>query len=239
MNIKRFVIGAIVLPVFFLNAAAYSEELFRGEAFIEGAERSEPRLIQTNTVETKNDSLILTHYFHYPNGFLYAMDRVVLVNNKPMKNRLDFFEIDESSIMECKGDKVQLTYRHHDNVKTTLREPQEPLICAPLQQRMIEEYYDELLRGDEIHFYIFASEILRLVDMKVKRVEDSEYGRPGVMVLEMRPKSVLIKWLVGKTYYLVDLKTRRLLELHGFSTMRQRVDEKWEYVNMDFYYSYK
>jgi hypothetical protein len=55
----------------------------------------------------------------------------------------------------------------------------------------------------------------------------------------MRPKSVFIDWFVDEVYYVVEIKTGRLLEMHGFSTLRQKVDDKWEFRDMDFYYSYE
>ena len=104
---------------------------------------------------------------------------------------------------------------------------------------VLRSYLDTLKKGGTAEFYIFASDITRLLNMKVEMVDDSDYERPGCIVLQMKPKSKLIDWFVDEVFYVVNKTTGNIIEMHGFSTLRLKVDGEWKYRDMDFYYSYE
>ncbi|RKY53368.1 MAG: hypothetical protein DRP93_06655 [Candidatus Neomarinimicrobiota bacterium] len=164
---------------------------------------------------------------------------MILVNNEPFYNSFQFYQIGEFSSLERKGEKVELKHIKNGKEKIITRDLKSPLVFAPNQQMVIRSYLDTLQKGGSVEFYIFASDITRLLKMKVVMIDDSDYERPGCIVLQMKPKSKLIDWFVDEVFYVVNKMTGNIIEMHGFSTLKLKVDDKWKYSNMDFYFSYE
>ena len=170
---------------------------------------------------------------------MYVEDKVILVNNEPYYNSVNFIQMGVFSSLERKDDKVKLKLIENEKEKIVTRHLKLPLVFAPDQQMALRGYLDELLKGETVTFYIFATEVLRLVKMKVIIVDNSKYERDGCIVLEMKPKSRFIDWFVDEVYFVVDKNNGNILEMHGFSTLRLKVGDEWKFKDMDFYYSYE
>lgn len=226
------VLSLICLPIFAV------QDIFFAKIYPEG-HPGELAYTHSNTITDQGDSTIYDHYYHTPDGQLYAHDKVVLVNGKPVFNSLDFPQIEEYSSFTRNGDVAELSFERNGKLRTATRDMKTPLVFAPTQQNAIHDHLDTILKGGSVSFYIFASEVLRLVEMKVTMIDDSAYERDGCVVLIMRPRSIFIDWFVDEVYYVVELETGRIVEMHGFSTLRQKVDDKLEFKDMDFYYEYR
>ena len=215
----------------------WGNDLFNARIYPDG-EPDRLAYTHSNTVAEKGDSLILDHFYFTPDGELYVLDRVITVKDEPVFNSLTFYQIDEYSSFTRRGDQAELYYRKDGKEKTVYRDIRKSLVFAPTQQEAIRKHLPDLLKGKDVTFDIFASEVLRLVEMKVEVTTTSPYDRRGCIVLVMHPKSMFIDWFVDEVYYVVEISTGHILEMHGFSTLRQKVDDKWEFKDMDFYYTY-
>lgn len=58
------------------------------------------------------------------------------------------------------------------------------------------------------------------------------------MVVKMETKNPILSWFVGKSYYVIDLENRRIVEIHGSSILKRQVNGKWDYVDVDMYFTY-
>ena len=195
--------------------------------------------IHTNKITEIGDTTIFDHYYHTPEGQLHAHDQVVLVKGEPVSNFLNFDIIEEHSSFVRQGDMAELSFEYKGKKKTHLRDLKTPLIFAPSQQYALRGYLEQLLKGETAIFYIFAPETVRLVKMKVQVLEGSQYQKPGCVVLQMKPNNFFIDWLVDEVYYVINIETGRIMEQHGFSTIRVKEGDKWEFKDLDFYYSYE
>jgi hypothetical protein len=230
----------IKILAFFLamTSAILAEDLFHANIYPDG-EPDRLAYTHSNVITHSGDSTIIDHYYYTPDGKPYVLDKVILINDLPVFNSLKFYQIGEYSSFTRKGDQAELFYERDGKQKLVYRDMRDPIVFAPTQQNAIKENLPKLLKGESVIFNIFASEVLRLVQMKVQMLDHSQYDRDGCVVLIMRPKSIFIDWFVDEVYYVVEIKTGRLLEMHGFSTLRQKVDDKWEFRDMDFYYTYE
>lgn len=228
----------IVVFACLLIVPLIAEDMFHAEIF---AENDPGKLVYThsNTISQKGDSSIIDHFYFTPDGEKYVRDRVILVKNEPIYNSVDFYQIGEYSSLSKKGDEVILKYERDGVKKEVSRKLHTPLVFAPIQQSAIRENLKNLLNGGSANFYIFASEVSRLVKMKVVLIENSQYERKNCVVLQMKPNNIFIDWFVDEVYYVVDKSSGRIMEMHGFSTLRQKINGEWEYQDMDFYYTYK
>ena len=221
-----------------LSSVLFAEDLFTAMIYPED-DPVNLAYTHSNKVEQIGDSTVIDHFYYTPDGKPYVHDKVILINDQPVFNSLEFYQIGEYSSFTKNGDHADLYYKRDGKEKFVSRDMRSPLIFAPTQQDAIKNNLNALLAGEPVIFNIFASEVLMLVKMKVEPLQDSKYDRKGCIVLIMRPKSKLIDWFVDEVYYVVEISTGRLLEMHGFSTLRQKVDDKWEFKDMDFYYTYE
>lgn len=224
--------------LFLMITSVFANDIFYAEIFPED-QPDKLAYTHSNKVIQKGDSTIIEHYYFTPAGEKYVDDKVVLYKNKVVFNSVKFYQIKEYSSLKINGDKVELFLDKDGDKKFATRNLNRPLVFAPNQQLAIKQFLPELLSGQSVNFYIYASEVLRLVEMKVAITENSPYGQPGCVVLEMKPKSIFIDWFVDEVYYVVNKSNGRIMEMHGFSTLRQKVEDKWVFKDMDFYYSYK
>ncbi len=227
-----------IIFVLFVFATAYADDIFHAKIFPE-ATPEKLAYTHTNTVEHTNDSTILSHFYYTPDNELYVKDIVILYKNSPIFNSLEFYKTQDYYSCEIVGENANIYYKGKNKSKHVTRDAQFPLVFAPTQQEAVRDHLDDLKAGKSVHFYIFATEVLRLVDMKVELIEESKYEKPGCLVLIMRPKSIFIDWFVDEVYYVIDKSNGRIMEMHGFSTLKLKVDDKWEFRDMDFYYSYE
>ena len=227
----------LILILLLWSLPLIAEELFNARIYPE-QDPEKLAYIHNNIVSQKGDSTIIDHHYYTPDGRPYVLDKVILLNGEPIFNSLKFYQINEYSSLERQGDKVLLTYKRDQHFKQVTRKYRKPLVFAPTQQDAIKDNMPKILNGESVTFYIFAAEVLRLVEMRVALIENSPYERKDCYVLQMKPDNFLIDWLVDEVYYVVDKETHLLTEMHGFSTLRQNVDGNWEYRDMDFYYTY-
>jgi hypothetical protein len=228
----------ILILLTFVFSAAYSNDIFHAKIYSEGDE-NKPIYTHMNTIEQKGDSTFIDHFYYTMEGELYIEDKVILVNNEPYYNSVEFFQIGVFSSLERKGDKVELNLIDNGKEKNVTRHLKLPLVFAPNQQMALRGYLDKLKKGESATFHIFATEVLRLVKMKVFMIKDSKYEREGCIVLQMNPKSKFIDWFVDEVFFVVDSNTGHIMEMHGFSTLRQKINDEWKFRDMDFYYSYE
>ncbi|MFA6617684.1 MAG: hypothetical protein WCT23_01255 [Candidatus Neomarinimicrobiota bacterium] len=193
----------------------------------------------TNTVIQKGDSTIIDHFYHTPDGKEHAQDRAILVNNKPIYNLLSFHEIGEYSTFIKNGDKAILKFETVDDKKEASKEIPHPLVLTPTQQIAFKENLDNFLKGETVNFYLFAPEIVRFIKMRIFPIEHSEYQQENCMVLQVKATNALINLFLGDIFYVVDKDNGRIMEAHGFSTLRLKVDGEWRSPDMDIYYTYE
>jgi len=233
-NLHKIIIILIAMGL----SVAYSSDIFHANLYLPD-QPDQLVYTHTNTIEEKGDSVIIRHFYYTPDGEIYVEDKVILVNNEPYYNSFQFFQIGEFSSLERKGDKVELKHIKNGKEKSITRNLKLPLVFAPIQQMALRNYLEMLQNGETADFYIFASDITSLLKMKVVMVNDSDYERPGCIVLQMKPKSKLIDWFVDEVFYVVNKTDGKIMEMHGFSTLKIKVKNEWVYRDMDFYYSYE
>ena len=67
----------------------------------------------------------------------------------------------------------------------------------------------------------------------------SDWNRPGVIVLKMELASMFLRFFVDPVDLVYDVRTRRLVEIHGKSLLQRRVNGRIENPVVDIYYRYR
>lgn len=216
----------------------FADDIFHAKIY---SAQDPEQLIYThkNTILHNADSTIIDHFYFTPEGEEYARDRVILVKNEPVYNSLSFHQIGEYSTFFKNGDKAILTHEKEGKKKEANKKIPSPLVLSPTQQMAIHENLDNFLKGEAVNFHLFAPEILGFIKMKIFSIKNSEYEREDSMVLQVKANNAFINMFLGNIYYVVNKYDGRIMEAHGFSTLRLKVNGEWESPDMDIYYTYK
>ncbi|MDD3965666.1 MAG: hypothetical protein WC372_01280 [Candidatus Neomarinimicrobiota bacterium] len=222
-----------------LLSSLMAQDLFEADIYLLGSNKEVKLFTHKNSEEKVNGEWIWTQYYYQPNGSLFATDQLILDQNGDWHtHKTAFPPLNEYSVMERKGEDLAFRFSRDGKSKTKDRKIEMPVVFGPTQQRFLYENIDRIAKGEEVSIYTPAPEFLRLIEFKVKRIDGSEYEKPGHMVVEMGTQNPIISWFLGKSYYVVDLQSRLIMEIHGASILKREVKGKWELVSVDMYFRY-
>lgn len=227
----------IVLWVSVMTLTA--QDLFEADIYLWGSNKEVKLFTHINSEEIQNGKQVWTQYYYQPDGTLFATDQLILDKEGNWHtHKTAFLLLKEYSVMERKGENLTFFYSRDGKSKTKDRKLEQPLVFGPTQQRFLYANIERIAKGEELIIYTPVPEYLRLIEFKIKRVEGSEYEKPGHMIVEIGTQNPIISWFLGKSYYVVDLETKLIMEIHGASILKREVNGKWELVNVDMYFRY-
>ena len=233
----RFKPGILLLLILTAGSAG-AEDLFSARIYLAGSGRQKLLFNYTNEIEISENKETLTHDFYSTDGSLFAREQLILKEGKPVSHTTDFFELKEYSLLEWKGDKIAISFTRDGKTKTRSTENTDELIFGPTQQLFIRRSLPRFIRGEVLNFRIPAPEFGSLVAFTMKRTENTGYERPGVIVLEMKTRSLLLRILADSNFFVVDAQNGNILEIHGPSILPVRDGERWKYVDVDILFTY-
>ena len=223
-----------------LFAASLSAKgLPEANVYLQGSNRDVLLFVFKQSEEVSGNEIIRTQYYYQPDGTLFATDQLILDTKENWHtHKTSFPLLNEYSVMERKGDKVEFLFSSDGKTRTRTRNMESPIVFGPTQQQFLYQQKEQLLKGETIRLYTPAPEFTRLIEFRAQRMLDSPYERPGVLVAEMSTQNPIISWFLGKSFYVADIESGRILEIHGASILKREVNGKWEYVNVEMYYNY-
>jgi hypothetical protein len=78
----------------------------------------------------------------------------------------------------------------------------------------------------------------RIARFRIYNNTESPWNRPGVIVLKMDLANLFLRGFLDPVDLVYDLRTKRLVEIHGKSLLQRRVNGKIENPVVDIYYRY-
>lgn len=216
-----------------------AQDLFEAEIYLLGSNKEVLLFTHKNSEEEINGKLVWTQYYYQPDGTLFARDQLILDKNERWEtHKTAIPPLKEHSVMERSGDKLNFMFSRDGKEKTRTRNIDDPIVFGATQQRFLYKNFERIKNGEKLIIYTPAPEFLRLIEFNIRRIEDSEYEKPGMMVVEMETQNPILSLFLGESYYVIDLGNERIVEIHGASILKRQVDGKWDYVDVDMYFSY-
>lgn len=234
---RVFFITLIVI----LSAAATSAEaqdLFNAKIYLQGTDKGVLLFNYTNEIRQEGDLQILAHNYNTPDGGLFAREQLILNNGEMIDHRTDFYPLKEFSRLQRVDDGIKISFRREEKSRSKIIPYRNDIVFGPTQQQYIRENLTKFQAGEVLTFHLPAPEFTTTTSFTMKKIEGSKYNRPGVTVLQMGTRNIILKLLVGKNQFVVDEKTGTILEIHGPSVLKRFVDNKWKFVDADIYFDY-
>jgi len=216
-----------------------AEVLFEAKVYRQGSNKKELLFYHYNTIETKGKQKIITHYYTTPDSTIATIDKVVLENGVFNTASAEFLEVDESGKLYRSEDKLLMQFQKNSKSKEKEIDFPDNLLVGPLFNDYIKANWEKLTSTEMIKFRLPAPEILRTVEFSFQKIDDSPYQKSNSVVFELDATNILLKWLIQPSYFVYDLSSKRLQEIHGNSILKTKVDGKWtKSTNVEIYYQY-
>lgn len=205
-----------------------------------GSDRQELLFGHYNTVQQNGDETILTHYYSRPDSSIATIDEVVLENGKFKSSKSQFLEVNEIGSVIRNEDRMIMRFEKDGKIKEKELEYPPELLVGPMFSDHIVQNWTTLITDKKIYFKLPAPNIQKVATFTFETVNDSEYGKSGQIVFKLDAASFFLKLVVRPSYFVYDIATKRLLEIHGTTILRTKQNGKWQNsTDVNMYYEYK
>jgi len=212
-------------------------KLLRGTIYETGSGTNKVLFTFKRTSARSNSTVQVTRDFSYPDGSLAARETVVFE-----RGQLVSFELDDrqtgargSATVRTGKSKGTLVFswttgrEATDPKKTDSEKLQPDTLVGDMIPYFVTAHWNELSRGNTVHFRFIAEAQLETVGFKLVREAETAWHGIPVIRLRMEPSNVLIRQLVDPLFFTVEKNgAHRILEYTGRTTPKTRDGSKWK-----------
>ena len=229
----------VLISILFISTVSVSAgDIFKAEVYLQGTDKGELLFYYENEIKSEGDNLILTHNYLSVDRELFAQEELILNNGELVQHRTDFYPIKEYSLLNRVEEGIEISFKSDSKQKSKIIPYQSDIVYGPTQQQYIRDNLSKFQNGEVLKFILPAPEFTITTSFTMRKVDNTGYERPGVTVLQMGTRNLLLKLMIGKNQFVVDEKDGTILEIHGPSVLRRLEKGKWKFVDVDIYFKY-
>jgi hypothetical protein len=212
------------------------EERFVGDIYLAGTKQLIFR--QTNKRFKKGDDFIMRHTYTFPDGKIAVQEDVTFRKRSFHNYKVEFSDAKCGCLLERKDDKVVFRFTRGDTDKTGEANYSSSIVMGPTLTPFVHINWKSLTEGKTVYFLLPAMSLQKVVRFRLYKDDSSKWARKGVMVLKMAPSNVFLRIFVDPVDLVYDTSNKRILEIHGKSLLRRKVNGRTENPVVDIYYRY-
>lgn len=233
---KQLIIILILINV----ALLWSEEIFSAKVYLLDSNKQELLFDHYNTVQQEGDRTILTHFYSRPDSSIATIDEVILEKGEFISSKSQFLEVDEIGSVVRKSDKMTMRFEKDGKViEKELNYPAD-LLVGPMFNDHIIEKWEALNSEEKIYFKLPAPNIQKVATFTFQEVKNSGYEKPDYIVFKLDAASIFLKLVVRPSFFVYEIATKRLMEIHGTTILRTKQNGKWQNsTDVNMYYEYE
>lgn len=183
---------------------------------------------------TNSGSMIrVLREFNLPNGTLAAREQVVYEGGQLKSFQLEELQIGAkgSAIVQSDAGDTKMNFNYTDG--TTKKTGSEKFLNEILVSDMVGPYiaahWEALTQGSTVKCRLVSVSRAETVGFKFFKESDSTWHGQPVMIVTMRPSSLIIAQLVAPLHFIIEKDGRhRVLQYTGRTTPSIRKNGKWE-----------
>lgn len=217
-----------------------AEELFFSRVYRQNSDPRELLFYHYNRNANTDQKTILSHYYVLPDSSIAVIDEVILENGEFRQSQSQFLEVNEIGTVIRRGERMTLRFSKDGKTKEKELDYPPDLLVGPLFNDHIIKNWQSLLAGEKIYFKLPAPDIQQVATFTFEKDEKTEYEKPGHIVFKLDAASFFLRFLVRPSYFVYDLQSRRLMEIHGTTILRTKQNGKWQNsTDVNMYYEYE
>ncbi|MDP8269102.1 MAG: hypothetical protein P9L97_10270 [Candidatus Tenebribacter davisii] len=233
---KKLIIILIMISV----AALWSEDIFKAKVYRLDSNKQELLFDHYNTVQQEGEKTILTHFYSRPDSSIATIDEVILENGEFKSSKSQFLEVDEIGSVIRNSDKMTMRFEKDGKVKEKELNYPTDLLVGPMFNDHIIENWEALNSDEKIYFKLPAPNIQKIATFTFQEVNNSGYEKPDHIVFKLNAASIFLKLVVRPSYFVYEVATKRLMEIHGTTILRTKQNGKWQNsTDVNMYYEYE
>jgi hypothetical protein len=223
-------------------------ELFTGTLYEIGSDRKKPLFTFQRRATRSGDTVHVERRYFGTNGDVAVLERLVYESNQLVSYRMQEFQAQVSGTVLIARDpknpaQQQIFISYGAGLRPPPGEaqdlPPDTLVDDTLYPFMMA-HWKELLRGNTVKFRFISFEWERTFAFElVKTAESVQHGR-AVVVIRMKPASVLIAQLIDPLDFTVEKDNPHLiLSYTGRTTPRIQKGKSWKYLDAETVFDWK
>ncbi len=227
-----------LLPFLLVFRPVSAEELFEGDVYLQGTNKGTLLFTHKNSRQVQGDKLILRHIYTGTDGKLSALEEVVYRNGKLDSYTVEMPDSKCGCKLERNEGRIVFSFTRGGEEKKESDYTRD-IVMGPTLRDFIDNNWRSLVNGGTAYFNLPAMNLQKVARFQLSRDDASPYARKGVMVLKMKIANYFLRLFVDPVDLVMDMDTKRMIEIHGKSLLTRRVNGRLENPVVDIYYRYK
>jgi len=229
----------LLLIVILIPAIVIAGDSFIAEVYKQDTDPPLLLYYHYNEYENNGDTEILSHYYLLPDSSNGVVEKAVLRNGTLWKYNANIYVTDESSEIILENDQLSIIYNNEGKIKSKSISFSDTLLVGPIFVEHLVSKWDQLLSGKTVRFRLPAPDMLTSAGFYLKKINNSKYEQPGTVVIKMGVSSVFLKLLIKPSYFVMDIETKKVKEIHGLSILPHQENGTWKKTtNVNIYFTY-
>lgn len=188
------------------------------------SEPLEPSVEKTTGLGQKIKSIYKT-----PSGEIAVLETVEIDTSGKLKRlEQDRRQNNERGVLEIRDDTAHFTYQRDGKTESDSEKATPNLVVGPWLVPHLLLNWDTLLQGKTIDVRFAVLDRKETVGFKFFKYSEEHRNGQDLIILKMKPTSIVIAAIVDPLYFYFDKKTKALVELHGRTIPKIYKDGKWQ-----------
>ncbi|MBN2828887.1 MAG: hypothetical protein JXR56_01045 [Candidatus Cloacimonetes bacterium] len=209
----------ISLAFLFLSVFAAKADIYRQNT-------NELIFTYQDEVTAYSDSTVIRHLYYTPEGELAAIDEAVIQDKTLIRGKTRLLQVDETGESFLNKDNILLRFNRKGDVKQKDFSIDKEILVGPLFDTFVQRNWKALIDGTDLRFLLPAPDVMMIGNFSLKKVE-SDYTTAEKVVFRLSPVSIFLKIFISPSYFVYDLRTRELTEIHGTTILPTLNKGKW------------
>jgi hypothetical protein len=190
------------------------------------------------TLESRREADGWTDHYRDAQGADAVIERLWFKDGRTQRYEYDDRQEGGVGSLQRSGDRVVLRWDQDGKTQQKTVDAPKTLICGPSYVGLLQERWNDLLKGEKIvgTVPVLSRSRLMLADLAFRRRSDLDRG-DGSLHVEMKPAN----WFVALFFPAIGLdfdpQSRRLLHVAGRSLLKERVKGEWKMTDVDLTYA--
>ncbi len=222
-----------------LGAAPAMAQNFTATLYAQGGAHDKGLFTQTQTEQRTGDALAaIRRVYLGPDGQTVAVEEATFEAGQLKAFRLEQNQTHEQGSVEVSGGRLLFSYTAERKTGTDSEAASPDLIVPPTLVPYLRARWDALLRGETLKARLAVLERKETVGFQFTKIGETTANGKALVLVQMKPSSFVIAALVKSIRMTFDKETKLLVDYSGRTVPKQRVDGKWEPLDVDIVYTY-
>jgi hypothetical protein len=210
------------------SARAASDPSFLAKVYDEDSDKQRLLFTYQHESESKGDSRVITNTYKDKDGNLAALETVEFVKDGDHERvktyKMSQKQLGTEGLVEVKEGKAHFSYTKGDSTKTAEESVGGDFVVGPSIIAYLQKNWDKIAKGEHVKARLAVPDRRETVGFEYFKDKEKMLGEQKAFVIKMKPSSFFIAALVKPLYFFMTPDGQTLLELHGRTQVKQKID---------------